>query len=783
MSAVSIPTMPLDLAFNVQSDLEWYNTSSLKIMLRWRSSHRAEAASKAEVLALLHECLLDSSSIHSALLSADPVAQQALALLKHKGGAMPLAAMIGQLAVWHPELTASQLRAVPSELVRRALAFWHTTTAHVSRGLLHDILRPAADNLSSVVIYSAPQILEHVSMPPGLGESVLTPVAPAELSSSPAQWQRRILLFLRAVEDRAPRILQSGTIGSRDREALAQIVGLDDTVPGAPRLSPVSFYRTTLGQAGLLEVGSDRQLRITPSALRFVSLSPFRQVQVLLDAWIESEVNELQALGHLRCERRATAPSTRPGADRIRQAHRFLVDLLRAKVRPGNWYSLADISHAVRHSDVEFLFSWLDPAPYRWGGYETYSERRPMSFPSYSGLTLEDSRGRSRSLVMGEDWDLVEGAFIRAVFQGPLSWLGIVECGMTDQGSPWFTLTPLGAQALELAGSIVAPDVAEITANAGALIVQPNFEVVIYAPEERPELLYHVDRFAEKVSVDRLAIYRLTAPSVATGLQLGLGIEDVINLLEGAAREPVPQNVTFTLRDWARRFEEVHWVRNAWLIEASSATVLDRWLEEPALAAVVERRLSPTVALCRGERPPDLLDRLAALGADVNAVDANAPLRPCGRVEGPTAIWLPADEANWFLRGALAEFADLRSEDEQGCRYVVTPQSVGRAVTQGKAASDILRVLDQIVRGTAAEGLRVRIKGWAGAYKAARLGVVGFLVVPDPEALRELRTDPALASCFVQTISPTEAIVRSDRLEILRRALAERGIPSEAHDP
>lgn len=769
------------LTLNVESDLEWYNASSLRTMLRSRGDRGRDARSKSEVISLLRQCLFDPSSIQSALASANPISREALALLKKKGGAMPVAAMIGQVAVWHPELKASQIRAVPSELVRRALAFWHTPTSRYGRPNVHDVQRPATENVHSAMIFSAPSILQLVDVPPSLGDAYLTPVGPADVSVPPVEWQRQMLAFLRAIETRAPRILQSGVIGSRDREALAQAVGLCPDVPGAPRLSPVSFYRTVLDKAGLLEITGDRQLRTTAASLAFVSLSPTRQVQTLLNAWIEAGENELLTLAHLHCERHANVPKVAPDPEQLRRAHRLLVDLLREKVRPGQWYDLDDVSRVIRHQDVEFLVTWLDPAPYRWSSYEYYSDRDRLRYPPYPGVSLEDARGRSRGLVMGEDWDLVEGAFIRVVFHGPLTWLGLVQCRRTSDGRDTFAITPLGAQALELEGSAPIPKPDEIASNADALIVQPNFEVVVYAPEERTELLFHIDRFAERVSFDRLAIYRLTNESLCSGLQLGLRVDDVIGLLEGAARTPIPQNVLFSLRDWARRFDEVHWVRNAWLIEAPDAATLDRWLEQPEIEQAVDRRISPTVALCVGARPANLVGLLARAGADVTTIDANAPLQPCGRAEGFTKVWIPASHAHHYLRGALEEVADVANVDDRGYTFQISPRSVERAMSAGKTTAQILDLLEQIVQGPIPGGMRVRIKGWAGDYAAVALGEVGIFAAPDAEAFRDLRSDPVLSTRFIQTISPTAAIVDLDALDELRAALAERGIEATTY--
>src|SRR5579883_2393960 len=590
--------------------LEWYNANSLRMMLRYRRPERRDVKAKAEVLAVLQEALLDPSSIQVAIATCDSATREALAYLKRKGGLASVAGLSGQIMAWHPNLRGNTLREIASQLVRRALAFWYVPLPHYE-STLHDALRPASQNLFAARIYSPPEILEQISVPLP-SRTPLMQREPVESPPSPLEWQRQVLDLLRVIEIRQPRLLQSGTIGARDREALGEASGLKANVASAPRLSPIACLVNALQTAGLLDVSAERQLRTSTATLRFAGLPPVRQAETLLNAWIESGENELMTLGHVRCERRAGLPKAMPAEGQLAHAHRFLVDFLRTQLVPGHWYDVSDLIRAIRQEDVEFLISWVDPTPYSYYYYSPYHDPERIQFPNYPGITLEDSRGRSRSLVFGNDWDLVEGAFIRAVLFGPLSWLGIVQCRVGGPGIEQCALTPLGLQVLHIEDGTTPLEVETIPSHRDALIVQPNFDVIVYEPEKRGELLYQIDRFAERVSLDRLAIYRLTDDALCSGLQLGLRIDDVLDLLQSAAQTPLPQNVVVTLRDWAQRFEEIRFTRHAWLLEAPDPAILDTWLADPKLANVLERRLSPTVALFARERPTDLVDRIAA---------------------------------------------------------------------------------------------------------------------------------------------------------------------------
>jgi|GEM_PF-5164523 len=777
--------MIFDATFDVRSSLEWYTVSALRTMLRFRGE-RQDLRTKAECLGALRERLFDPVSIRSAIASCDPLARESLELIKRRGGVMPVAALRGQLAVWHPSRKDGEFEKIPSELVRRALAFWHAPSPRGAVSSMHDVQRPAADNPLSVVVYSPPEVLAEVSQSEGTQQRPLVPVAESVLPSAAATFQRRVLSFLRAIESRSPRVLQSGSIGSRDRDALNQAlegVASDRAADRSLRQTnqPVNFLRGLLERAGLLEVSGDRTLRTTSETLRFVSLAPAQQSRLLLQAWLEVGENELLALPHLRCERRASVATVLPDDAGVRRAHNFIVELVRQQVRSGYWYAPSDLSRAARENDVEFLVSWQDPTPYRWSAY--YIDAREAASPPYIGLTLEEARGRSRSLLMGQDWELVEGEFIKAVLRGPLTWLGLIEYDSGD-GNERFGLTDLGAQVLDVAGYSVPCVETPPQDHSEALVVQPNFDVVVYDPDERNDLLYQIDRFAERVSIDRLAIYRITHESLSAGLQLGLAAEDILALLEGAARAPVPQNVAVTLRDWARRFDEVQFVRNAWLLEAPTSSALDRWLEDPELAAALERRISPTLALFTRNRPDNLDEKLFVRhGVELRCVNAEDPLVPVARVEGPTTLRLRESDHDLYIRAILGRFADAVPARRRYCRYQITPASVRRALQHGMTPENVLTTIESVVSGKLPSGMVLRVKGWAGAYPPVSLGTVGILFSSDPECFHDLRADPTLGRLFLGSLSPTTAIVRLDELETLRGVLREYGIGVGAYEP
>ena len=194
-------------------------------MLRWRVEGRTEARNKAECVDALRACLFEPTSIRRAIASCDSLTREGLVLLHRKGGAMPAAAMIGQMAIWHPSIPVGDIRRVPIELVRRALAFWHTPNPRYTQ-TMHEVQRPGDGSLLSTLMYSPPEIIGLAPSPPDEQHYALVPVGEGRPETTPSQSQRPALSFLRAVEARPPRVLRNGLIGARDRAALAETVGL-----------------------------------------------------------------------------------------------------------------------------------------------------------------------------------------------------------------------------------------------------------------------------------------------------------------------------------------------------------------------------------------------------------------------------------------------------------------------------------------------------------------------------------------------------------------------------
>jgi hypothetical protein len=127
--------------------------------------------------------------------------------------------------------------------------------------------------------------------------------------------------------------------------------------------------------------------------------------------------------------------------------------------------------------------------------------------------------------------------------------LGIVDLGYDKSGRPVaMRLTRIGARLLGL-----ADDAPEGAPRLGTLVVTPDFEVVLFPTGDDAELVHDLDRFCSRGAGGAVMHFRIDARSVHRALSEGMFLKRILNTLEHHSRTPVPQNVLYSIRDWAHR--------------------------------------------------------------------------------------------------------------------------------------------------------------------------------------------------------------------------------------
>jgi hypothetical protein len=170
----------------------------------------------------------------------------------------------------------------------------------------------------------------------------------------------------------------------------------------------------------------------------------------------------------------------------------------------------------------------------------------------------------------------------------------LVLFGMADVGEHGgkpvaMRLTSLGAKALGL-------EVGESEVASAPLVVNPDFEIILFPDGSSYDLITEVDRFAERTSSDSAYRYRLTAASIERAVAEGLEASEILKTLSEHCRVEVPQNVIYSIGQWAGKVKFVRQTMVS-LVRGRNKEVIDRILHNQALRPHVVERLSPTAVL------------------------------------------------------------------------------------------------------------------------------------------------------------------------------------------
>jgi hypothetical protein len=245
---------------------------------------------------------------------------------------------------------------------------------------------------------------------------------------------------------------------------------------------------------------------------------------------------------------------------------REAVQKLLRRCEPGVWYSLASFRATLQ-------------------GDNPYVLRPSQRYAGEAGFKLADD--------LRQQWDSTDGEIITGIFRSTLHELGIVALGYDRESVPapgenvnpdYFMLTELGAEVLTSDLS------ASQQPSSKALVVQPNFQVLLMEPYM--PALYWLVRHAALEQAGRVSRFTLTREALSHGLRQGTSIESVIAFLEAHSQKPLPQNVVYTLHDWARQHKEAASPKVT-LLEVQDEALAGELVTEPRLRAFQLSRVGP----------------------------------------------------------------------------------------------------------------------------------------------------------------------------------------------
>jgi hypothetical protein len=288
-----------------------------------------------------------------------------------------------------------------------------------------------------------------------------------------------------------------------------------------------------------------------------------------------------------------------------------LLDYLR-KCKPGRWYSVESLLQTIWDEN---------PLAMRQQQY------------SYGHKQDKPTGNAARLKWMSSEGEVYTGLLTSTLFEMGVVSLGYRQADVSDLRTAFepaaFMLSDIGGAALLPGKFSAAPQV-----EGSALVVQPNFELLLLQPDM--PTLYALLPFSQANQVELVSRLTLTRasllrgllqypkterrdeedpvqppealdgsyptrriPKMSSGNALGIDIESIISILRERGQKAVPQNVEYTLRDWARQYKGTR-LSQVILLETSSEALADEICASSKLQEFGLRRLGPCAIAAGG---------------------------------------------------------------------------------------------------------------------------------------------------------------------------------------
>lgn len=242
----------------------------------------------------------------------------------------------------------------------------------------------------------------------------------------------------------------------------------------------------------------ERALRPTPAGLDFDRAPLAEQVKMLLAHFVEDRTLPGEAYHHTRLRR-------------------VFLRLLR-RAEPMVWQDVSLLPFLARNA----YLAQLEAAP-----TEEYFAARFLGGGYTPGESLQQLA-----------WNLLVWVK-RRLFP-----LGVVDLGVHQGRVTALRLSRLGAELLD------AEPAGKVGGTRSTVVVQPDFEVLVFPGDDVDEVVHLFDRFAHRLKSDHVHQFRLDEASVRAGLADGLTGAQIMQELTDRARVPIPQNVRYSLEEW-----------------------------------------------------------------------------------------------------------------------------------------------------------------------------------------------------------------------------------------
>ena len=114
---------------------------------------------------------------------------------------------------------------------------------------------------------------------------------------------------------------------------------------------------------------------------------------------------------------------------------------------------------------------------------------------------------------------------------------------------------------------------------------------MLFPSGDDAELIYDLDRFTAREKKGHSMHFRISEDSVVRGLRQGMRLQRIFDVLDECSQTPVPQNVRYSIRDWADR-AGLMILNDAMVVSSNNVDTLKRFTQDPGVREYVKRRIN-----------------------------------------------------------------------------------------------------------------------------------------------------------------------------------------------
>ena len=374
------------------------------------------------------------------------------------------------------------------------------------------------------------------------------------------------------------KLRKDGSLGAPTVQAMVKAVPMDDS-PDFQLPDPQVFYCELLRFTAALHVQGDKIVPDLGAATHQFSEPGFGQVSSWVRGWLSARywLDGNGISGDL------------DSAESLNTGRQVLAWALGCLARAGDhWFELETFLVALHALQGHSSFS----LPY----FNLVWDPR-LAAAKDKEKQIGDARTRAW-------WFSKEGVWYANALMITLVTLGVVErarLGSGGSASHGFRLTSLG-RAVFGAPEIGPPP--EVVKHR-CLVIQPNFDVVVYLDQADAQTAGFLGRLAESDSVHSgpIQTFRLTQTSMYHAQESGLNYTQIVDFLQRHSQREAPANVLRSLADWAGKRESLSLRSGVTVLGFLSTADRDAYLESHPGAACGDRFVLAADSKARPESP------------------------------------------------------------------------------------------------------------------------------------------------------------------------------------